>query len=98
MVKENSSVSQPDDLSEELYDIPEPVEGVIGEPGTLQRVHAARNCGFRSHTYVSAAVGLLLEGLCDHDTVVRWSAAKGIGRMAARLPKVWLSNVTIASP
>lgn len=33
-------------------------------------------------------MGLLLTGLQDKDTVVRWSAAKGVGRLCGCLPQV----------
>eukprot|EP00966_Prymnesium_polylepis_P056568 1308980-Prymnesium_polylepis.1 len=35
---------------------------------------------------IEEIIGQLLQGLGDSDTVVRWSAAKGIGRVTGRLP------------
>lgn len=32
-------------------------------------------------------LGVLLSSCCDRDTVVRWSAAKGVGRLAGCLPR-----------
>ncbi|XP_039332583.1 tubulin-specific chaperone D isoform X2 [Saimiri boliviensis] len=42
---------------------------------------------------VESVIEQLLAGLKDKDTVVRWSAAKGIGRMAGRLPRVLADDV-----
>uniref|UniRef100_I3MSY6 Tubulin-specific chaperone D n=1 Tax=Ictidomys tridecemlineatus TaxID=43179 RepID=I3MSY6_ICTTR len=42
---------------------------------------------------VESVIEQLLVGLKDKDTVVRWSAAKGIGRMAGRLPRVLADEV-----
>ncbi|XP_058417961.1 tubulin-specific chaperone D isoform X5 [Diceros bicornis minor] len=42
---------------------------------------------------VESVIEQLLVGLKDKDTIVRWSAAKGIGRMAGRLPKELADDV-----
>ncbi|XP_073742220.1 tubulin-specific chaperone D isoform X1 [Callorhinus ursinus] len=42
---------------------------------------------------VESVIERLLVGLRDRDTIVRWSAAKGIGRIAARLPKELADDV-----
>uniref|UniRef100_A0A6I8PQA5 Tubulin-specific chaperone D n=1 Tax=Ornithorhynchus anatinus TaxID=9258 RepID=A0A6I8PQA5_ORNAN len=42
---------------------------------------------------VENVIGQLLVGLKDKDTIVRWSAAKGIGRLTGRLPKELADDV-----
>lgn len=42
---------------------------------------------------LGVAVHVLLRGLCDKDTVVRWSSAKGIARVASKLDTVFVEQI-----
>jgi hypothetical protein len=42
---------------------------------------------------IEEIVGLLLQGLLDKDTIVRWSAAKGLARICERLPKDFAEQI-----
>ncbi|KAJ2648423.1 hypothetical protein IWW40_003958 [Coemansia sp. RSA 1250] len=45
---------------------------------------------------VELFVGILLQKLRDKDTIVRWSAAKGIGRITERLPLAFAQEIVTA--
>jgi len=45
---------------------------------------------------IEECIGYILESLGDKNTVVRWSAAKGLGRIVERLPK-YLGDEVIGS-
>jgi hypothetical protein len=42
---------------------------------------------------IKEVVGLLLQGLLDKDTILRWSAAKGIARLRERLPRDFAEQI-----
>lgn len=41
-------------------------------------------------------IDMMMQGLQDKDTIVRWQCAKGIGRIANRLPKVLANDIITA--
>ncbi|KAJ2062662.1 hypothetical protein GGI17_002270 [Coemansia sp. S146] len=45
---------------------------------------------------VETCIGVLLQRLHDKDTIVRWSAAKGVGRIAERLPRALAQEIVSA--
>ncbi|KAJ2061087.1 hypothetical protein GGH13_006674 [Coemansia sp. S155-1] len=45
---------------------------------------------------VETCIGALLQRLHDKDTIVRWSAAKGVGRITERLPRALVQEIVSA--
>lgn len=61
-----------------------------GEEGCEEDDYLPEDCGLEE------AIGLLLDAVAHKDTVVRWSAAKGIARVCGRLPRAMAGDVVDA--
>lgn len=60
---------------------------------TLQNVAAEDEDDIEIHPCIEDVIGILLEGLKNVDTVVRYSSSKGIGRVCSRLPREMAGEV-----
>ena len=58
-----------------------------------ESTHGDENCVFLIPDQVEDAMDQLLLSLTDPSTVVRWSSAKGIGRLTERLPAICADDV-----
>jgi hypothetical protein len=56
-------------------------------------IHDHQEDLFHVPDQVEDAMGFVLQSLADPSTVVRWSAAKGVGRMTERLPSICADDV-----
>ncbi len=75
--------------------------GLASKTPISQPEPAAASAKGRQETWivpreVDRVVHVLLEGLKDRDTVVRWTAAKGIGRVTERIPADFAEEVVEA--
>ncbi|KAF9581923.1 hypothetical protein BGW38_000889, partial [Lunasporangiospora selenospora] len=72
----------------------EPQEHIQGDKISSTIAEATENDeDFEVPEAVEEVIGRLMNGLRDRDTIVRWSAAKGMGRMSSRLPKEMADDV-----
>ncbi|XP_021918529.1 tubulin-specific chaperone D [Zootermopsis nevadensis] len=71
-------------------------DGVAPEPSPLNSVlqnEEELDEDFEIPDGIEEVIEELVQGLRDSDTVIRWSAAKGIGRVTGRLPKELADDV-----
>ena len=62
----------------------------------VQNVEDEDDEGANVPSEIEDILDMLLQGLRDTDTVVRWSSAKGVGRVTGRLPRDFADDVVAA--